>query len=67
MKTYQKSLAAIRQYEREYTVYKEAVEKGLVADPEVKVSIWKQLREFQEEGKRQEQTSIQDILEEKSL
>lgn len=55
MKTYQKSLAAIRQYEKEYAVYKEAVEKGLVVDPEVKVSIRRQLREFQEEGKRLEQ------------
>lgn len=55
MKTYQKSLAAIRQYEKEYAVYKEAVEKGLVVDPEVKVSIRRQLREFQEEGKGLEQ------------
>lgn len=55
MKTYQKSLAAIRQYEKEYAVYKEAVEKGLVVDPEVKVSIRRRLREFQEEGRRLEQ------------
>lgn len=55
MKTFQKSLAAIRQYEKEYAVYKEAAEKGLVADPETKVSIRRQLREFQEEGKRLEQ------------
>lgn len=54
MKTYQKSLAAIRQYEKKYAVYKEAVEKGLVVDPEVKVSIRRQLRGFQEEGKRLE-------------
>lgn len=67
MKTYQKSLAAIRQYEKEYAVYKEAVEKGLVVDPEVKVSIRRQLREFQEEGKSQERASIQNILEEESL
>lgn len=55
MKTYQKSLAAIRQYEKEYAVYKEAVERGLVVDPEVKVSIRRRLREFQEEGRRLEQ------------
>ncbi len=55
IKAYQKSLAAIRQYEKEYAVYKEAVEKGLVVDPEVKVSIRRQLREFQEEGKGLEQ------------
>ena len=67
MQTYQKSLAAIRQYEKEYVVYKEAVEKGLVVDPEVKVSVRRQLREFQEEGKSQERASIQNILEEKSL
>ena len=67
MQTYQKSLAAIRQYEKEYVVYKEAVEKGLVIDPEVKVSVRRQLREFQEEGKSQERASIQNILEEKSL
>lgn len=54
MKTYQKSLAAIRQYEKEYAVYKEAAEKGLVVDPEVKVSIRRQLREFQEEGRREQ-------------
>ena len=58
MKTYQKSLAAIRQYEKEYAVYKEAVENGLVVDPEVKVSIRRQLREFQEEGKRQGRSII---------
>ena len=55
MKTYQKSLAAIRQYEKEYAVYKEAVERGLVVDPEVKVSIRRRLREFQEEWRRLEQ------------
>lgn len=60
MKTYQKSLEAIRQYEKEYAVYKEAVEKGLVVDPEVKVSIRKQLREFQEEGKRQERADVKN-------
>lgn len=54
MKTYQKFLAAIMQYEKEYAVYKEAVEKGLVADPEVKVSIRRQLRELREEGRRLE-------------
>lgn len=54
MRAYQKSLAAIRQYKKEYAVYKEAVEKGLVVDPEVKVSIRKQLREFQDKEKQQE-------------
>lgn len=58
IKTYQKSLVAIRQYEKAYAAYKEAVENGLVVDPEVKVSIRRQLREFQEEGKRQEQRII---------
>lgn len=58
MKTYQKSLTAVQQYEKEYAVYKEAVEKGLVVDPDVKMSIRRQLREFQEEGKRQERTPV---------
>lgn len=64
MKTYQKSLAAIRQYEKEYAVYKEAVEKGLVVDPEVKVSIRRQLREFREEGKRQNKPICKNIIKE---
>lgn len=67
IKTYQKSMVAIRQDEKEYAVYMESVEKGLVVDPEVKVSMRRQLREFQEEEKQQEHTSIQDILEEESL
>lgn len=64
MKTYQKSVAAIRQYEKEYAAYKEAVEKGLVVDPEVKVSIRKQLKEFQEKGKikRQTKESVKNII-----
>lgn len=32
IKMYQKSLAAIMQYEKEYAAYKEAVENGLVVD-----------------------------------
>ncbi len=34
------------------------MKKGLVVDPEVKVSVRRQLREFQEEGRRQKRGII---------
>lgn len=51
MKTYNRSVAAIQQYERDLAAYKKAVDQGYVEDPDMKRSVIAQLKEFQEEGK----------------
>lgn len=51
MKIYNRSVAAIQQYERDLAAYKKAVDQGYVEDPDMKRSVIAQLKEFQEEGK----------------
>lgn len=51
MKIYNRSVAAIQQYERDLAAYKKAVDQGYVEDPDMKRSVIAQLKEFQGEGK----------------
>lgn len=51
MKTYNRSVAAIQQYEKDLAVYQKAVDRGDVEEPDMKRSVIAQLKEFQAEGK----------------
>lgn len=51
MRTYNISVVAIQQYEKDLAAYQKAIDRGEVEDPDMKRNVIAQLKEFQAEGK----------------